>query len=210
MVDTLSICSCWNGDDHCSAIQFNRFGHLNANLWTWYRFSRKSVSNCHRLWYRNDIYWAVSGFCQPWNRKMGKHCVALYRVFFELKWLCPNPCSVNEPFVNPKKGFRASMQVSMCHLFFNIFGACLWFVIPIMRKVPIGIAQFAARRTAKYRWWAVNYIIGFFFVFPVLFFLLSLASSAAVTGMIRARRPRTILGVFHFCTNVRRLPWTPW
>ena len=79
------------------------------------------------------------------------------------------------------------MQVSMCHLFFNIFGACLWFVIPIMRKVPIGIAQFAARRTAKYRWWAVNYIIGFFFVFPILFFLLSLASSVAVTGTLTSK-----------------------
>ena len=56
------------------------------------------------------------------------------------------------------------------------------FVVPIMRNIPVGIAKFAARRTAKYRWWAVNYIIGFFFVFPILFFLLSLASSEAVTG----------------------------
>ena len=71
----------------------------------------------------------------------------------------------------------------MSHLFFNVFGACLWFVVPIMRNIPVGIAKFAARRTAKYRWWAVNYIIGFFFVFPILFFLLSLASSEAVTGL---------------------------
>ena len=58
------------------------------------------------------------------------------------------------------------------------------FVVPIMRNIPVGIAKFAARRTAKYRWWAVNYIIGFFFVFPIVFFLLSLASSEAVTGKI--------------------------
>ena len=87
-----------------------------------------------------------------------------------------------DPENHPMKGFRASMQVSMSHLFFNVFGACLWFVVPIMRNIPVGIAKFAARRTAKYRWWAVNYIIGFFFVFPILFFLLSLASSEAVTG----------------------------
>ena len=85
---------------------------------------------------------------------------------------------------HPMKGFRNSMMVSMSHLFFNVFGACLWFVVPIMRNIPVGIAKFAARRTAKYRWWAVNYIIGFFFVFPIVFFLLSLASSEAVTGKI--------------------------
>ena len=79
----------------------------------------------------------------------------------------------------------------MSHLFFNVFGACLWFVVPIMRNIPVGIAKFAARRTAKYRWWAVNYIIGFFFVFPILFFLLSLASSEAVTGL-SARKPLTV------------------
>ena len=80
----------------------------------------------------------------------------------------------------------------MSHLFFNVFGACLWFVVPIMRNIPVGIAKFAARRTAKYRWWAVNYIIGFFFVFPILFFLLSLASSEAVTGL-STRKPLTVL-----------------
>ena len=83
----------------------------------------------------------------------------------------------------------------MSHLFFNVFGACLWFVVPIMRNIPVGIAKFAARRTAKYRWWAVNYIIGFFFVFPILFFLLSLASSEAVTGL-SARKPLTGPGYF--------------
>ena len=87
------------------------------------------------------------------------------------------------------------MQVSMSHLFFNVFGACLWFVVPIMRNIPVGIAKFAARRTAKYRWWAVNYIIGFFFLFPILFFLLSLASSEAVTGLSHiTREPRNRAG----------------
>jgi len=95
---------------------------------------------------------------------------------------------------HPMKGFRASMQVSMSHVFFNVFGACLWFVIPIMRKIPVGIAKFAARRTAKYRWWAVNYIIGLFFVFPILFFLLSLASSEAVTGWSTEIHRKPIIG----------------
>ena len=118
----------------------------------------------------------LAAFANPGSGKWVNIALHFIACFFSSSGA---PCSVNEPFVNPKKGFRASMQVSMCHLFFNIFGACLWFVIQIMRKVPIGIAQFAARRTAKYRWWAVNYIIGFFFVFRF-----SLASSAAVTGKL--------------------------
>ena len=71
MVDTLSICSCWNGDDHCSAIEFNHFGYLDTNLWPWNCFAWKSISNRCRLRYRDYIYRTFSRFCQPWNRKMG-------------------------------------------------------------------------------------------------------------------------------------------
>jgi len=84
-------------------------------------------------------------------------------------------------FANPGEGFRESMQVSMSHLFFNACGFLLWFIIPFMRKLPIGIAKFAGRRTAMYRWWAVNYIVGFFFVLPVGAFLISIASALALT-----------------------------
>lgn len=58
-------------------------------------------------------------------------------------------------------------------------------MVPIMRQVPIGVARFAGRRTALYRWWAVNYIIGFFFVLPILAFVISIFSEAALVGKLR-------------------------
>ena len=85
-------------------------------------------------------------------------------------------------FASPGAGFQRSMQVSMSHLFFNVIGACLWFVVPIMRQIPIGVARFAGRRTALYRWWAVNYIVLFFFVLPVLAFVISIFSEEALVG----------------------------
>ena len=36
------------------------------------------------------------------------------------------------------KGFIYSIQVSLAHLFFNIFGILFYFAIPISRKLPIG------------------------------------------------------------------------
>ena len=51
-----------------------------------------------------------------------------------------------------------------------------------MRQIPISIARFAGRRTALYRWWAVNYIVLFFFVLPILAFVISIFSEEALVG----------------------------
>ena len=69
MVDTLSICSGWYGNDYCSTIKLYCLGNLDSNLWSWNSVSWKSVSDCYRMWYRNYIYWAVSSFCESWRRK---------------------------------------------------------------------------------------------------------------------------------------------
>jgi len=87
-------------------------------------------------------------------------------------------------FASPGAGFQKSMQVSLSHLFFNVIGACLWFVVPIMRQIPISIARFAGRRTALYRWWAVNYIVLFFFVLPILAFVISIFSEEALVAIL--------------------------
>ena len=68
-----------------------------------------------------------------------------------------------------------SLRVSMCHLFFNISGILLWFPVPFMRKVPILMAKKLGDTTAKYRWFAILYLIIAFFVLPAFVFALSYA-----------------------------------
>ena len=77
-----------------------------------------------------------------------------------------------------------SMQVSMCHLFFNISGILLWYPVPFMRKLPIYLAKRLGSTTAKYRWFAVLYLIMMFFVMPATIFGLSAASHWALAGVL--------------------------
>ncbi|XP_064600960.1 sodium-dependent phosphate transport protein 2B-like [Liolophura sinensis] len=67
-----------------------------------------------------------------------------------------------------------TLQIALCHLFFNICGIIIWYPIPFMRKVPINMAKFLGTTTAKYRWFAILYIILMFFLFPLSVFALSL------------------------------------
>ena len=111
---------------------------------------------------------------------IGNYCIKYH--FIQTHSLGTTFTGLIAAFASPGAGFQKSMQVSMSHLFFNVIGACLWFVVPIMRRIPIGVARFAGRRTALYRWWAVNYIIGFFFVLPILAFIISIFSEEALVG----------------------------
>ncbi|CAL4116130.1 unnamed protein product, partial [Meganyctiphanes norvegica] len=69
-----------------------------------------------------------------------------------------------------------SIQIALVHLFFNIFGILIFFPIPFMR-FPIPMAKGLGNITAQYRWFAIVYLIGMFFVMPGLVFLLSLVGA---------------------------------
>ena len=38
-------------------------------------------------------------------------------------------------------GFERSMQVALCHFFFNIISVIVWYPFPAMRKIPIALAK---------------------------------------------------------------------
>lgn len=81
------------------------------------------------------------------------------------------------------KGFRLALQISLCHLFFNILGIMVWYPIPFMRSVPISIAKVLGNTTAKYRWFAFFYLFVMFFIFPAAIFGLSLAGWKVMAGV---------------------------
>jgi sodium-dependent phosphate cotransporter len=76
-----------------------------------------------------------------------------------------------------------TMQIALCHLFFNISGILLFYPIPPLRNVPIRIAKSLGSITAKYRWFAIVYLISMFLVLPFAVFGLSLAGWWVLVGV---------------------------
>nr|XP_011417351.2 sodium-dependent phosphate transport protein 2B [Crassostrea gigas] len=68
-----------------------------------------------------------------------------------------------------------TLQVALCHLFFNLSGTVLFYPIPFLRKIPIYLAKSLGNSTAQYRWFAIVYLVGMFFLLPAAFFALSQA-----------------------------------
>jgi sodium-dependent phosphate cotransporter len=71
-----------------------------------------------------------------------------------------------------------TLAVAYSHLFFNISGIFLFYVIWPMRALPIAMARRLGNITANYRWFPIAYIFVMFFIVPGLFVALSIASSA--------------------------------
>ncbi|XP_006771100.1 PREDICTED: sodium-dependent phosphate transport protein 2B [Myotis davidii] len=59
---------------------------------------------------------------------------------------------------SPGKTLRSSLQIALCHFFFNITGILLWYPIPFTR-LPIRLAKGLGNISAKYRWFAVFYLV---------------------------------------------------
>ncbi|XP_076607129.1 sodium-dependent phosphate transport protein 2A-like [Chaetodon auriga] len=105
---------------------------------------------------------------------------------------------------SPGDKLAAATQVALCHFFFNLFGILLWYPVPATR-LPIRMACALGNRTARYRWFAVLYLLLCFLVLPSLVFALSMAGwkvmvgigvpiitvviSVATVNMLQAHRP---------------------
>ncbi|XP_044537688.1 sodium-dependent phosphate transport protein 2B-like [Gracilinanus agilis] len=76
---------------------------------------------------------------------------------------------------SPGKTFRKSLQIALCHFFFNLTGILLWYPVPFIR-LPLLFARHLGIITATYRWFAIVYLIVCFFLGPLLVFCFSIAS----------------------------------
>jgi len=104
---------------------------------------------------------------------------------------------------------KYTLQISLCHLFFNISGILIWYPIPFMRKLPIYLAKQLGNTTADYRWFAVFYLILLYLLFPLAIFGLSIASPWALLGVAI---PVILLAIFIIVVNVlqsKRPLWLP-
>jgi len=82
----------------------------------------------------------------------------------------------------PGENFYPAFQIALCHLFFNVIGIVIFYPIPFMR-FPIGIAKFIGRETAKYRWFAIAYMLLCFFILPTITLGLSFAGQEYVIAV---------------------------
>ncbi|XP_051821555.1 sodium-dependent phosphate transport protein 2B-like [Antechinus flavipes] len=83
---------------------------------------------------------------------------------------------------SPGSTLEDSLQIALCHFFFNLSGVLLWYPVPFMR-LPIRLARGLGNITATYRWFAIFYLIICFFLAPVTVLGLSLAGWTVLVGI---------------------------
>ncbi|XP_026529158.1 sodium-dependent phosphate transport protein 2A [Notechis scutatus] len=83
---------------------------------------------------------------------------------------------------SPGDKLASALQIALCHFFFNISGILLWYPLPCTR-LPIRMAKALGEQTAKYRWFAVFYLIICFLLLPSLVFGLSVAGWQVLVGV---------------------------
>ncbi|XP_030590826.1 solute carrier family 34 member 2a [Archocentrus centrarchus] len=109
---------------------------------------------------------------------------------------------------SPGDTLANALQIALVHFLFNISGIVLWYPIPFTR-FPIRLAKGLGNITAKYRWFAVVYIICCFFFLPLLIFGLSLAGWEVLAGV---SIPLLIMLIIIIAINVlqkRKPGWLP-
>eukprot|EP00127_Corallochytrium_limacisporum_P005152 Clim_evm58s199 gene=Clim_evmTU58s199 len=94
-----------------------------------------------------------------------------------------------------------ALVLSFVHLFFNVFGIAIWYVVPFMRKVPIGAARALGDMSAKYRWFPLFYILTCFLFIPAALFGLSLAGWEVFVGVVV---PIVFIILVHVVVHVMR------
>ncbi|KAM9677427.1 LOW QUALITY PROTEIN: sodium-dependent phosphate transport protein 2B [Trichechus inunguis] len=90
--------------------------------------------------------------------------------------------SILAALASPGSTLKSSLQIALCHFFFNVSGILLWYPIPLTR-LPIRLAKGLGNISAKYRWFAIFYLVFLFFLIPLTVFGLSLAGWQVLVGV---------------------------
>ncbi|KAK7128420.1 hypothetical protein R3I94_016860 [Phoxinus phoxinus] len=104
---------------------------------------------------------------------------------------------------SPGETLANSLQISLCHFFFNICGILLWYPIPFTR-IPIRMAKALGDRTAKYRWFAAVYLVLCFLLFPLSVLGLSIAGWPVLVGVAV---PVVVFAIAVVIVNIMQNRW---
>jgi len=81
-------------------------------------------------------------------------------------------------------GSADAIQVSICHLLFNLLGIAIWFPLPFMRAVPLRWARLMGEYVVLFPWFGVLYIAVAFVALPLALYLSSLLLNYGTFGLI--------------------------
>jgi len=107
--------------------------------------------------------------------------------------------SILASFAAGGDNMRAALQIALVHLTFNLTGIMMFYPIPAMRW-PISVARTLGDVTSQYRWFAVLYLAGMFFIFPLTLFGLSMAGPIPIYIVISS-----LVFTIIFCVIVNNL-----
>ncbi|CAE7372159.1 SLC34A1 [Symbiodinium necroappetens] len=79
-----------------------------------------------------------------------------------------------------------TLQIALCHLFFNIFGFLLWFPVPLLRALPVKAACILGFYASCWRMFPAIYVPSTFFALPSLSLALSFLYDRSVVGGVVA------------------------
>lgn len=107
--------------------------------------------------------------------------------------------SILASFAAGGDNMKAALQIALVHLTFNLTGILLFYPVPAMRW-PISVARVLGDVTSQYRWFAILYLAGMFFIFPLTLFGLSMAGPIPIYIAISG-----IVSTIIFCVIVNNL-----
>lgn len=100
---------------------------------------------------------------------------------------------------------KYTMQIALCHFFFNITGILIFYPIPFMRW-PLPMCKRLGKITAEYRWFAFAYLLLAFILIPALVLGLSLAEPNGY-ALIGVLVPIVIVTVVAAIINLMQNKW---
>jgi len=71
---------------------------------------------------------------------------------------------------------KTALTVALAHVLFNVFGTLIWYPIPLLRNIPIGMAKINGNLAADVKVFPIVYIIFMFGLLPLTLMGLSIAS----------------------------------
>jgi solute carrier family 34 (sodium-dependent phosphate cotransporter) len=83
----------------------------------------------------------------------------------------------------------SAITLAMVHFLFNFMGVLIFFPVPMLRKIPLNLAEFLGRLTLRYRLAGLAYLLFTFFIIP--FSLIYLNRDSIETATVRYEERET-------------------
>ena len=77
-----------------------------------------------------------------------------------------------------------ALQVALVHLFFNVTGFLMYYPIPFMRRIPLGMARKLGKATRMWRTFPIVFVVVAFLLVPLLLFGLSTLFEQSAIGWV--------------------------